>query len=425
MQMLKLFMAAAMAAIFPLSATAASLSVAFTKIADTSTLIPSGSGTYASFEVSPAIDNGMVAFFGRDSGSQRGIYNYDGSLSRVADTSTSIPSGFLNFTGFNARPSISGTTVAYGGGGLNWAGSGTTGRQSGVYTGNGTASRVADETTAIPGGTGNFTSFATGGTGGLDIDGNTVVFDAQGSFQNGIYKHDGTTLSKIADKNTAIPGGTGNFTGLIGPYVDGTDVVFKGQGSAFQEGVYLDDGTALTVLVDTTTAIPGGSGNFVAFFSGPAIDNGLVAFNGLGASNQRGIFFTDGSTISKVANQDTSVPGGSGTFNSFSDPAIFDGAVAFNGLDGNFDSGIYIDLGGGLEKIINESDTLEGKILTNLNLGNKGLGDGELVFHASFSDGTQGIYLANYTVVPLPATFWLFGSGLLGLIGVSRQKKTV
>lgn len=30
---------------------------------------------------------------------------------------------------------------------------------------------------------------------------------------------------------------------------------------------------------------------------------------------------------------------------------------------------------------------------------------------------------ASYAPVPLPATVWLFGSGLLGLIGVARKKK--
>lgn len=32
---------------------------------------------------------------------------------------------------------------------------------------------------------------------------------------------------------------------------------------------------------------------------------------------------------------------------------------------------------------------------------------------------------SQVSAVPVPATIWLFGSGLLGLIGVSRQKKTV
>ena len=29
----------------------------------------------------------------------------------------------------------------------------------------------------------------------------------------------------------------------------------------------------------------------------------------------------------------------------------------------------------------------------------------------------------NITAVPVPAAFWLFGSGLLGLIGIARRKK--
>ena len=31
---------------------------------------------------------------------------------------------------------------------------------------------------------------------------------------------------------------------------------------------------------------------------------------------------------------------------------------------------------------------------------------------------------AKFTVVPVPAAVWLFGSGLLGLIGIARRKKT-
>ena len=31
--------------------------------------------------------------------------------------------------------------------------------------------------------------------------------------------------------------------------------------------------------------------------------------------------------------------------------------------------------------------------------------------------------LSATTVVPVPATVWLFGSGLIGLIGLARRKK--
>jgi hypothetical protein len=36
---------------------------------------------------------------------------------------------------------------------------------------------------------------------------------------------------------------------------------------------------------------------------------------------------------------------------------------------------------------------------------------------------SQKIYGIAYTSVPLPATAWLFGSGLLGLVGIARRKK--
>jgi hypothetical protein len=42
--------------------------------------------------------------------------------------------------------------------------------------------------------------------------------------------------------------------------------------------------------------------------------------------------------------------------------------------------------------------------------------DNEIVFEA------YGFLNAG-TVVPIPAAIWLFGSGLLGLIGIARRKK--
>lgn len=33
------------------------------------------------------------------------------------------------------------------------------------------------------------------------------------------------------------------------------------------------------------------------------------------------------------------------------------------------------------------------------------------------------VVMADQVVVPLPAAVWLFGSGLLGLMGIARQRK--
>ena len=40
------------------------------------------------------------------------------------------------------------------------------------------------------------------------------------------------------------------------------------------------------------------------------------------------------------------------------------------------------------------------------------------------TDGTTFIAYEEVTAVPVPPALWLFGSGLLGLIGISRRKKT-
>ena len=42
--------------------------------------------------------------------------------------------------------------------------------------------------------------------------------------------------------------------------------------------------------------------------------------------------------------------------------------------------------------------------------------------HVYLDDGSTGFAFGG-TVVPVPAAVWLFGSGLLGLIGVARRKK--
>jgi len=49
---------------------------------------------------------------------------------------------------------------------------------------------------------------------------------------------------------------------------------------------------------------------------------------------------------------------------------------------------------------------------------------GTLVLELPFSNGYEGYLEAAVRVgsVPLPPSLWLFGSGLLGLVGISRKK---
>lgn len=49
-----------------------------------------------------------------------------------------------------------------------------------------------------------------------------------------------------------------------------------------------------------------------------------------------------------------------------------------------------------------------------------------IFFGGNLAGGSGSVMVDNFgTVVPVPAAVWLFGSGLLGLVGVARRKKSV
>jgi hypothetical protein len=105
-------------------AFAASPTITFRIAANTATAIPGGTGSFITFfsptdlthPPGPCISFGTVAFFGAGAG-QQGIYmippgppgspqSPPGPPTRVADLNSAIPGGTGNFTSFSVQPSI-------------------------------------------------------------------------------------------------------------------------------------------------------------------------------------------------------------------------------------------------------------------------------------------------------------------------------
>lgn len=399
----------------PVSPVTSGFAVTFNQVADSATAIPGGTGTFTDFPYSPALDGGNVTLVGTGVGGQQGVYRFGPNPPpiKVADLYTAIPGGAGNFTGFGGAPAISGDAVAFLGTGA--------GGQQGIYRFSPVPPpiKVADLYTPIPNGSGSFTNFQP-----VDpcIDGSLVVFVGDGSTeQQGVYLANTSPIPPpimpVADKNTAIPGDSGNFYRFVpsnptAAAISGGYVVFFGAGSEIgQEGIYIVDTSSPTPppimpVADRNTVIPGGTGNF-QFFNTFASEANDVAFVGGRIELDEfipGVYkvlnvLTPTPPPIKVADLFMAVPNGIGNFTAFGSVAIDPGTVVFEGLSSDEANGtrkgLYTDFGGSLSKLIATGDTLGGKTVSDLRFGPHGFNNHEIAFAADFSDGTHAVLMAT------------------------------
>ena len=173
----------------------------------------------------------------------------------VANYYTPIPDGSGLFSAFEYNVSIGDGVVAFVGG--TWDRS-----QWGLYTGGAEVTKVVDLTTPVPGSSCTFTEFSDRAS----IDRGCVAFHAltdNGVTDRapGIYTNLGGQLRVVADLNTEIPDGTGNFvdlTSFYGPSIDGRRIAFHGFGEGGQQGVYCESHGRLLKVVDLNTALEPG-----------------------------------------------------------------------------------------------------------------------------------------------------------------------
>lgn len=354
----------------------------------------SGASSWTSF--GPPVLDGLdrLVFWGGFSfgDNSQGVYAFDGALGEVIfddNPLQSIP-GHPAGNGFTTFP-FSAATRPTGGGGKRGV-SGATFldvgfvSQQGLYVGAPTSgiAGVADTTISPPGqpGAARFTAF---GSGLASNAGGDVVF--RGTFSGGVgsqgiyrYIHASSSLVCVADASLSVPGQAGSasftsFDGLISTNNAGV-VAFQAtyaSGSG-NNGVYLGDGLgALTRIADNSGAIavPGQpSAAFSAFGSASVNRAGDVLFSATVSGGTSGIFLASGGNLQSVLNFADPVPGQPGaTFFAVGYSTLNGrGHVAVNARysGGSGDEGLYFFDGGGLFRVVDESDTSLGLSITNL-----------------------------------------------------------
>jgi hypothetical protein len=282
------------------------------------------------------------------------------------------------------------------------------GPPGGIYTTNGTGAPlalVADASTPVPKGTGPFTQFSPMF---IAVSGRVVAFQATSAGKRqGIYAAPvgGGELFLVADTSTPIPGGTGTFKTLGNLCNDHDRVVFRGTGDRNREGIYaqMSRGGPLIRVIDNTASIPSGIGTFTRL-GHAAVSGRTVAFYAYGTDNFMGLYTVplDGGPVTPIADTNTAVPGGTGTFTQFIlNESVSGSIVAFNGVDSRNARGVYTasTSGGPITKILAKGDTLDGKTVNDVLISKFALDGSYLVMTVQFEseprNPLQGIYLAD------------------------------
>jgi kumamolisin len=253
----------------------------------------------------------------------------------------------------------------------------------------------------------------------------------------GVFEVSGSTLQSVALSKESAPGVTaGQFSAFGNPAINANDdVAFAGTlttGTAFggvttsdNSGIWADDNTGTLLLIArTAAAAPGTSGTFLTLSDPVYNDNEAVAFSGAlkiatgqaTSLTAAGVWSNSGGSLALVARQGSQAPGclAGATFAAFTSVALPDqgGVILLATLNLNAAAGVTaanqtgiwaVDTSGNLQLIVRTGDFLNGKTITALSFmpvvsyaggqtRNFNQGTGDLVYEATFSDKSNGIF---------------------------------
>ena len=267
----------------------------FTKIVDSNDPIPNGAGAlFGIADPAPALDNGTVVFRnGVNSLAPDSIWSVtsSGTFTKLVDLNTAVPGGTGNFSQLildyasPGYPVLSSGTVVFAG--RDSASSGYTGGLYSVPVAGGAITRIANRNTAVPDGSGNFDN----GLQYFSVKNGKVAFNgvSSGGSLTGIYSAstNGTSLTAVADSmHPAHPEFTFPIGNFAFPTTDGTTVAMYANGvfdpSTGYNGLYTSPNTGGFVYgepAESNEALPGDSnGTFHTRFGGPRLDGSTIFF---------------------------------------------------------------------------------------------------------------------------------------------------
>lgn len=362
-------------------------------IADGSRELGMGGVRFVETPAPPVIDGETVYFAAKLADGREGVFrSRRGVIEPCADTTTPIPRGRGAFTGFSGA-------LAADGGRLAFHGTGKDGQQ-GVYAlVGGELRRIADTSTAAPGGKRRFTALSSPAFAGRDA---VFIGRPAGAGAPGLYRADAATgaITAVADETVAVPGGEARFRGVERVSGGGGVLVFTARDTAGGMAVYTLAGGALTRVVGTETRLPGAADERFAGFGELAADRSGETRNVVFAApppkdGQGGLNAHIDGAVRPVAEVRPGVVRGGRVLTRFESPTLYRDRMFCIAHSASGEHEIVAWRDGKWFSATYHEMTLGGRRPKRLRMSGDAVGAAGLAFHVTFEDGTQGIYLAH------------------------------
>ncbi|MEL7238556.1 MAG: thrombospondin type 3 repeat-containing protein, partial [Planctomycetota bacterium] len=264
------------------------------------------------------------------------------SLDRVIDTATAVPGiPGETFSRIDEPPLISNGRVILA---MRY---GIDDAIEGLYTVDAGSPpvEIAVQGGAMPDGAGTIQRFTSVG---FDISGDNLVYTVRRDTtdEDVIFLRRGDVDELVLELEVTplpdSPGDTFNGLGSSDTYgLDGDNFVFEGFGSAGQNGIYYYTDGALTTLVQKGDISPDGS-TFTGSFDEPSLDGENVAFEARTSDDAvQGVFAMYDGALRTAATSAMTAPGGAASFNFSDNPQIDGSFVVFGASLSDGSRGIF------------------------------------------------------------------------------------
>lgn len=374
------------------------LGFAYTRLVGTESPVPLGEGTF-SYMYEPGVDaNGDVAFRGQDANGDSGVYAIrSGLLEKIADESDFVPGSMETYSSFDDHVEIRNGMVLFDG----KTGSGASAIHRLILSdGMQTTLIASQEVTQVPGeDAGVVIDYIDNGE-GYGFDGTRLAFTAQweDGAGNGMLLAEDGKLTTLVKEGDPAPGGN-----LFGCCFDDAMVDVRGEGIVFQaiseaggNGIWLVDNNGTELIADLTVQLPEAGGTFTSLYE-PDIDGGWVAVGG-GRHDVRGVYLFDGTELSVIVDSSDTLPSENVITNPVRDVAISDETVAFKANN----SELVVWRDGELHTALAVGDLLDGQIVSSLAFRRHCFENGRIGVRVGFEDDSYALYLIE--IIPACAS---------------------